>query len=100
MFLRHIADWDAELLRQINFRLHAGTDPVAAAPQFIAFFKNGNSHIKPGLPLIRIGVIEELWIQEMGRKKSVPLVHYIAARFPGKLGILFDVPGIGGRHID
>ncbi len=42
-----------------------------------------------------IGVVEELRIQQMGRKKSVPLVHNMAARPLGKLGILFGVPGIG-----
>ena len=36
----------------------------------------------------------------MRRKKNVPLAHCMAARSLGKLGILFDVPSIGGCHIN
>jgi hypothetical protein len=52
--------------------------PNAPSPSQLG--KHGKSHIKAELPLMEIAVIQYLRIEQMGRKKSVPLFHYIAAR--------------------
>ena len=62
-----------------------------------------NTHLSLGktkLPVDGVILFQHLRIEQMGREKSVPFVFHELARFPGKFRIPFDVPGVGGRHIN
>src|SRR5574344_1236172 len=89
-----------QVLCQFNFHLHAGRDGIAEHPHLVAPFENCTPHSEPKLPPCGIVLVQYLRIEQMGRKKSVPLVHDESARFLGKLCVPFNVPRVGGRYID
>ena len=95
-----ISHGDAALLRKLNFACHTGRDEISERPQLVAFGEHLLSHGKTKLPVGGVILMQYLRIEQMGRKKSVPFVLHELTRFPGKFRIPFDVPGVGGRHIN
>ena len=91
---------NAALLRKLNFARHTWREEVSERPQLVAFGEHLLSHGKTKLPVDGVILFQHLRIEQMGREKSVPFVFHELARFPGKFRIPFDVPGVGGRHIN
>jgi hypothetical protein len=91
---------NAALLRKLNFARIPARYRISERPQLVAFGEHLLSHGKTKLPVDGVILVQHLRIEQMGREKSVPFVFHELARFLGKFRIPFDVPGVGGRHIN
>lgn len=98
--LPNLSDGDAEPLGLLDLTGHAGTDPAAAAPQFVADFQHPVSQPQPSFPFHRIAVIQHLWVEQVDGDGRVTLADCITARLFCKRGVCLNISCIGRGDVN
>lgn len=75
--LSNLSNGDTKFLGLLNLTGHAGTDPVAAAPQFIADFQHPVSQPQSNFPFCWLSVIQHLWVEQVDGDGRMPLMDGI-----------------------
>lgn len=90
------ADGDAHLLGDFQLVLHALGDFGADEPHHVAGLQQLGPKLDAEDALIRDVVIQELRVEQMGDDGDIAGDCGDVARIPGDLGVVFDVPTVGG----
>jgi hypothetical protein len=97
---RHVFHKYTEFPGGVDLTLHTAGYRIAENPQFVTVSQRLFTHVETEPSVVGVMFVQHLRIQQMRCKKSVPFVHHEPARFLCELCIPFNVPGVGGRHID
>lgn len=98
--LPNLSDGDAEPLGLLNLTGHAGTDPAAAEPQFIADFQHPVSQPQSNFPFCWLSVIQHLWVEQVDGDGRMPLMDGIPARLFRKRGVCLNISCIGRGDVN
>ena len=84
----------------LNLTGHAGTDPAAAEPQFIADFQHPMSQPQSNFPFCWLSVIQHLWVEQVDGDGRMPLMDGIPARLFRKRGVCLNISCIGRGDVN
>ena len=83
-----------------DFCLHTCRDSAAEHPHLRALAHDGVAKEYPKLTLVRVGIVQKLWIKQMWRDGDIALVHGKPAVASGGIYVSRNVPSVGRADVD